>query len=110
VQRTAGGWGVALGSLAFVGGGIAALSAYLTYGNTTAPGQCDSSNSCTQKGIDARATSFTLASISTGLVIGGGALLATGVVLLLTAPSQKGPVHSAALRVQPTGASLEGSF
>jgi serine/threonine-protein kinase len=109
LQRSLGGWGVAIGTIALAGGGIAALSAFITYGNTTAPGQCDGNNQCTQKGLDNRATSYTLASFGTGLTIGGGALLATGIVLLLTAPSAT-PAAAAKLRIHPTGASLEGSF
>lgn len=57
-------------------------------------------NICDQQGVNLRDQAKSAATLSTAFMIGGGALLAGGVVLYLTAPSSKGKEKSAsAMRV-----------
>jgi len=73
----------AAGLVASVVGGLVARGEYATSNDA---GGCVG-NACTQRGLDDRSSASTTAAASTGFFIGGALLLATGVVLYLTAPS-----------------------
>ena len=76
----AGGAGiVALGAGAFFG-----LKAKSTYNDALA--QCNPSKQCDQRGLDLGSDATSQATISTVAFVAGGALLAGGAVLYLTAP------------------------
>ena len=79
------------GGVALVASGILALSARSKY-NTALDEDCthDAMNRlvCTDAGADAVKSAATRANIATGLAIGGGALVAAGVVLYVTAPRE----------------------
>ena len=85
-QRT---WAFVLGGVGAAGlaasvvGGLVARGEYATSNDA---GGCVG-NACTQRGLDDRSSASTTAAASTGFFIGGALLLATGVVLYLTAPS-----------------------
>ncbi len=82
----------AAGLVASVVGGLVARSEYATSNDA---GGC-AGNACTQRGLDDRSSASTTASVSTGFFIGGALLVATGVVLYLTAPSSSPAARSAA--------------
>lgn len=75
--------GVAAGPVAGVVGALVQRGEYATSNDA---GACVG-NACTQRGLDDRSSASTTAAASTGFFIGGALLLATGVVLYLTAPS-----------------------
>ena len=62
---------------------------------------------CSGDAADARSSAHSGATVSTVAFVAGGALLATGVVLYLTAPKKK---ESVALRVGPNSAFVQGTF
>jgi hypothetical protein len=62
-------------------------------------GPCDASNSCTQAGLDLRHQASSAAGASTVFFVLGGAAVATGVVLYLTAPK---PSTTVGLALTPT--------
>jgi hypothetical protein len=67
------------------------------------------SDVCTANGLTDRANARTIADVATASVLGGSVLVATGVLLFVTAPSpQKGP--AAALQVVPGGVRLRASW
>lgn len=73
-----------------------------------AKGKCtDYPYGCGAEGADLRSSAHSQATLSTVAFVAGGALLATGVVLYLTAPSQK---QSVALGFGPGSAFVQGSF
>ena len=61
----------------------------------------DQPNLCDQTGVDLRDQALSSAHLATGFMIGGGVLLASGVVLFLTAPSgrSEGAVAASSLRL-----------
>ncbi len=76
-------------------------------------GPCDSTNHCTQEGLDDRKSAESMATVSTIGFIAGGVLAAGGVVLFLTAPrapSSTGLQLSPAPLTGGAGALLRGSF
>jgi hypothetical protein len=107
-QRTAG-WvvgGIGVAGLALGG----ALFAYGQAGRSGCP-----SGSCTGTAKDNYDTASTVLNVSTGAFIAGGVGVATGAILLLTAPkararSATGTSPNTTLAVGPTGLMLEGSF
>jgi tetratricopeptide (TPR) repeat protein len=78
-----GGVGLASGVGGFVFGGLALGKK----GEADDPSNCTSSKLCSTQGLDAASTAETFAHVSTGLLAGGGALVALGLVLVLTAPT-----------------------
>jgi hypothetical protein len=73
-----------------------------------AKGKCaDFPYGCGAEGNDLRSSAHSAATVSTVAFVAGGALLAAGVVLYLTAPTKK---ESVALSVGPSSAFLQGSF
>jgi len=73
-----------------------------------AKGKCsDYPYGCSSEANDLRHSANSSATVSTVAFVAGGALLATGVILYLTAPSQKASV---ALGLGPSSAFVKGSF
>jgi hypothetical protein len=99
-----------------VGGGavgtIFGLKAKSTNDASFANNACDSSDGCTRAGLAQRSDALRDGNVSTIAFIAGGALVVTGVVLLLTTPSRRGKSSSptAGLLVIPRAAGLEASF
>jgi hypothetical protein len=60
----------------------------------------DETEECTQKGLDAQARGRLLGPVTTGLLIGGGALVTAGIVWLVLAPS-RGEAKATSLFVSP---------
>jgi serine/threonine-protein kinase len=106
VQRTA----------AWITGGVGVVSLVVgTYfgvraasKNSDAQDECGEDNTCTPEQIGLHEDAQTAATLSNVFVIGGAALVATGVVLYLTAPSAER--SQAALHIGPTGAALSLQF
>ena len=73
---------------------------------------CNAANSCNQAGLAQRNFALRDGNISTIAFIAGGALLATGVVLWLTAPSRspESSRSSSALILLPGGVAVRGGF
>lgn len=106
---------IALGGLGVVGiavGTVFGLSAKSTYHQ--ADPECNANNVCSPQGTDLRNTAYGKATISTIAFGVGGAALASGVILWLTAPAKGNP--AAALVVAPRVAggpamvSIEGAW
>ena len=95
------------------GAGIVALGLGTYFGidamskNSDAEDQCPN-NECSSPGFEAHESAQTSATLANVFVIGGGALVAAGLVLYFTAPK---PEHaSAQLRLGPSSASLSVKF
>ncbi|MFO0619097.1 MAG: hypothetical protein U0414_41290 [Polyangiaceae bacterium] len=102
-----GGTGIAAGIAGFVVGGVA-------YGSQVDGCKANENGLyCPPALISAQQDAHSLAWASTGLLIGAGALVGAGIVVLLTAPSggaEGAPKPVAQVRVTPAGLALEGSF
>lgn len=105
-QRTTG--------LVFGGVGIVGLGLGTFFGLQASSKWSDAKDKCTDypygcatDAADLRSSAHSSATVSTVAFVAGGALLATGVVLYLTAPSKK---ESVALSVGPNSAFVKGSF
>ena len=88
-------------------GGVFGLSAKTSYDDSLA--FCPKNkNLCTQPGVDARDDARTKGNVASVAMIAGGALVATGAVLWITAPSEKNRTKGS-LGVTPTvGAAMTG--
>jgi hypothetical protein len=75
-----------VGGAGLVASLVTGLIAKNQYAHSNDPGGCVN-DACTQRGLDDRSTAASTAGASTGIFVGGALLLATGVVLYLTAPS-----------------------
>lgn len=109
-QRIAGLVVGGVGVLAAIGGFAAGGVALSKRDASNGPeGGCsDQTNACTkQAGVDLRDESRLAGDVSTGLLVAGGALAATGLVVFLTAPSSDAAV---AVDVRAGGFALRGSF
>lgn len=98
VQRNIG-RGVALSGVVGLGVGTVLGLRAISKKNAADP-NCNSSNKCTQDGLDLRDQAVHAGNQSTVAFIAGGALMAVGAVVYFTAPKAKSP--SAMLRVSPT--------
>jgi serine/threonine-protein kinase len=105
-QRTTG--------LVFGGAGVVGLGLGTFFGLQASSKWSDAKSKCTDypfncgaEGTDLRSSAHSAATVSTVAFVAGGALLATGVVLYLTAPSNK---QNVALAVGPSAAFVQGSF
>ena len=99
------GWlGYAVGGVGLLGLGVAGGMAYRAYDlNQQSLDECSSenANACTEHGHSLRQDAQQAAGISTAFAIGGGALLAGGITLILLRPSQReGQVGSLRLATQ----------
>lgn len=103
--------GIAVAGIGVVGvavGGVFGLVALGKKGDTTINCSSDLSR-CNSAGVSAMSTARTDATISTIGFIAGGALLAGGVVLYLTAP-KPGEEKTVGLRITPNGSGANLSF
>lgn len=105
-QRTT---GLVLGGAGVVGLGLGAFFGLQASNKwSDAKSKCaDYPYGCSPEGTSLRSSASSTANLSTVAFIAGGALLATGVVLYLTAPSRQEQV---ALELGPGSAFLRGSF
>jgi hypothetical protein len=105
-QRTT---GLAFGGIGVVGVGLGAFFGLQASSKwSDAKGKCtDYPYGCGAEGADLRSSAHSQATVSTVAFVAGGALLATGVVLYFTAPSNK---QSVALGFGPGSAFVQGSF
>ncbi|CAN5865776.1 hypothetical protein BH11MYX3_BH11MYX3_38990 [soil metagenome] len=81
----------AAGGVALIGGGLVALSARSTYHGAIDDMDCVHTAGklvCNQTGADEVNSAATRANVATAIVIGGGALAATAVILFVTAPRE----------------------
>jgi hypothetical protein len=109
------GWvAVGVGAAAAVAGGALALTAKSSYAdaiqhcgsNVGAP----SDTLCDPGYTDQRNSAVSRASAATWLVVGGAAMAATGLVLVIAAPRGKAEAPRAALNIAPGGLSFRGAF
>lgn len=103
-QRVAGAAAGAAGVFGVVLGSIFGATA-ISKKNASNDGPCDATNHCDAEGKALRAEGLRAGNLSTAFFIGGGALLAGGVVLFATARTK--PVSAA---VGPTGVLFTGRF
>lgn len=106
-QRVAGVVLMGVGGLSVLvaaGTGIAAVVQ-----NNSSNEFCDYQARCTASGLKDRNTARAYGWASTISAVAGGALMGTGLVVFLTAPSSRKP-QSASLRLGTGGVSIEGSF
>jgi hypothetical protein len=101
--------GLVFGGVGVVGLGLGAFFGLQASSKwSDAKGKCaDYPYGCGSEGADLRSSAHSAATVSTVAFVAGGALLATGVVLYLTAPSKK---QSVALGLGPSSAFVQGSF
>lgn len=85
------------GGVAAILGGVFGGLALSKIDETNDTTLCTSSKFCTDEGLEVVSEAETFAHVSTGLLIGGGALLVTGVVLLIAAPLEEAPNQRAGL-------------
>ncbi len=106
-------------ALVLGGVGVAGLALGSYFGlrakakNTDSLSDCEKGNTnlCTQAGVDLRNEALSSARTSTAFLIGGGALLAGGVVLYLIAPSSKSSTGSRdGIRIAASGAPGGGNI
>lgn len=107
--------GFVVGGVGVLGVGLGAVTGILTMGYaSTVKDHCDASNACDSKGLDAASSGKVTSPISTIAFIAGGALIVTGVVLVIVGGSSKkeAPRASFAPVITPFGgtASIYGSF
>ncbi len=106
-QRTAGFVVGGVGVAGLIVGGVFGIVAKSTYGSAT--DKCTSApNDCTPGAITDRDKASSQAAVSTVAFIAGGALLATGAVLVFTAP--KGVTVSPTVGLRSAGVGVNGSF
>lgn len=110
--------GYTLGGVGLAGLALGGIFAYLAHDkNQDSLDQCrqGAPNECTQEGVALREDAQSNATIATVATIAGGALLATGITVLVLAPSSKeasasAPGFRARAQVTPTGLRLSGEF
>ncbi|WP_437738361.1 tetratricopeptide repeat protein [Sorangium sp. So ce1335] len=107
-QRAA---GLVVGGAGLVGAGVGVffgVRAAIKLNESNAGGHCHDGNICDEVGYAARRQAVTAGDVSTVLLIAGGAVLAGGVALFLTAPRPEGP--GAHIALGPRGIALRGGF
>ena len=103
--------GIALGGAGLVGVGVGAvfgLVANSTYHDAVS--NCPTSSTCNSDGVNGGSSAHTQAAVSTVAFIAGGALLAGGVVLYLTAPKGNAVSVQATAGSGAMGLRVGGSF
>lgn len=102
---------VGVGAVGIVGLGVGAFlglhAKSLQDESNGAGGGCDASDTCDPHGQDLRMSALSSATASTVLVAVGSAAIVTGVVLYVTAPSNR---HDVALALGPGNATFIGKF
>jgi hypothetical protein len=104
--------GLVIGATGLAGlgvGGVFGALALGAYGDSE-EGPCDAQNRCTSEGLELRDTADVDATVSTIGFIAGGVLVAGGVVLVLTAPSDDSSSARAQVRVGAGSAEVAWRF
>ncbi|MGK4004481.1 hypothetical protein WMF31_17735 [Sorangium sp. So ce1036] len=107
-QRAA---GLVVGGAGLLGAGVGVffgVRAVLKRDESNADGHCHHGNICDDIGYEAREQAVAAGDISTVMLIAGGAALAGGVALFLTAPTPERP--GAHIALGPRGIALRGRF
>ncbi|WP_437683566.1 hypothetical protein [Sorangium sp. So ce131] len=107
-QRTA---GLVVGGAGLIAAGIGVffgVRAVIKLNESNAAGHCHDGNVCDDVGYEAREQAVVAGDVSTVLLLAGGAALAGGVALFLTAPKPERP--DAHIALGPRGIALRGSF
>lgn len=110
--RTIGVIGGAVG-IAAIGAGAGLGGLAISKNDESFAKGCQKGGACTEDGAAARRAAYDAATISTGLFIGGGALLAAGAALFLFAPrpaTNKPGAPEVSLAIGPGGVALHGRF
>jgi hypothetical protein len=107
--------GIVTGVVGVIGLGVGTafgVDAASKAGKSNADGHCDAANFCDTTGLGLRHDAIGSATISTVSFVVGGALLAGGVVLVLTAPArpQAAAISSVSVAVGPGSLFISGSF
>ena len=108
--------GYVLGGAGLLGlgaGGFLTVRTETTNDESRTHCRTNDASACSQAGLNLRNDARTLGNAATVAWLGGSALLASGVVLLLTAPKDAPETTSTAgvgLRLMPTGFDVEGRF
>ena len=110
--------GYTLGGVGIAGLALGGIFAYLAHDkNQASLEHCRQGepNACTEEGVGLREDAQSNATIATVATIAGGALLATGITVLVLTPSSKEasastPGFRARAQVTPTGLRLSGEF
>jgi hypothetical protein len=101
--------GLVAGSVGVVGLGVGGLFGVLASSSwKTAQRECPSHAGCSTQAMSDRSRAVTDATLSTAGFIGGGVLLAAGLVLYITAPRTDSP--RVGLEVRPRGLAVSGEF
>ncbi|WP_437729270.1 hypothetical protein [Sorangium sp. So ce861] len=107
-QRAA---GLVIGGAGLLGAGVGVffgVRAVVKLNESNAAGHCHDGNVCDEVGYEAREQAVAAGDVSTVLLLAGGAVLAGGVALFLTAPKPERPGAHIALGAR--GLALRGSF
>ncbi|XXT20955.1 hypothetical protein WME94_05215 [Sorangium sp. So ce429] len=107
-QRVA---GIVVGGAGLLGAGVGVLfgvRAVVKLSESNAAGHCHDGNICDDVGFERREQAVAAGNLSTVLLLAGGAALAGGVALFLTAPRSEHP--SAHVALGPRGIALRGAF
>ncbi|WP_437942609.1 tetratricopeptide repeat protein [Sorangium sp. So ce341] len=107
-QRAA---GLVIGGAGLLGAGVGVffgVRAVVKLNESNAAGHCHDGNVCDDVGYEAREQAVAAGDVSTVLLLAGGAALAGGVALFLTAPRPGRP--GAHIALGPRGLALRGSF
>ena len=109
LRRIAGITAVSASAVAF--GVTAGFGGMAIQRKNAAEPHCPNGNRCDQEGVDLRASSLTASYVATGMFVGGVALAAVGVALIVTAPSgSKDATTSASVVLGPSGVMVRGAW
>lgn len=110
--------GYVVGGVGVIGLALGGVFAYRAYDkNQQSLDQCRKGepNACTEDGATLRKSAQSSGTIATAATIAGGALVATGITLLISAPSRKETSHGSARPrtsaiLSPSGVYVQGEF
>jgi serine/threonine-protein kinase len=110
--------GYVVGGVGIVGLALGGVFAYRAYDkNQQSLDQCRKGepNACTEDGAALRKSAQSSGTIATAATIAGGALVATGITLLISAPSRRETAHGSARPrtsaiLSPSGVFVQGEF
>ncbi len=105
-QRTLGYTIGTLGLLSIGGGSFLAYRAHSLNEDSRAHCLVEEPNACSAEGASLRDQARNFGNVATGVLVAGGALTATGIVLLLTAPSRSEEKTKVGFTLTPHGGSL----
>ncbi len=113
---TYGWWTTGVGAAAMLGGGVVGLVAKSSFSSAKSAFNGCSANAvdvthCQDTNLDKERGAIRTANVATGLVIGGAAVAAVGLVLVIAdSGNNEAPHKTVSFNVHPTGISLAGSF